>query len=151
MGRPTLYQDTYPKTAFKLALLTLTDEEMAEFFEVTVSTLNRWKLEYPDFCASIKAGKVEADATVALSLYERATGAEWTEEQVVKIKTGKDTETVEVVTLKKQAPPDTSAATRWLYNRQPQKWRDRGAGEDVPGDTSITIVINGGPPDAATD
>ena len=57
VGRPTKYKEEYNEQAYKLCLLGHTDAEMAEFFEVDVSTIHRWKIDYPEFCDSIKRVK----------------------------------------------------------------------------------------------
>jgi hypothetical protein len=124
-GRPTKYSEAYPEQARKLCLLGATDEEMADFFDVCVATITTWKHEHPEFLASIKSGKVEADAHLAEKLYSRAQGAEWEEEQAFKVKIGSHEEKVEIVTVKRAAPPDTTALIFWLKNRKPTRWRDR--------------------------
>jgi hypothetical protein len=124
-GRPTLYRQDYADQARKLCLLGATDAELADFFGVPESTLNGWKLAHPGFLESIREGKVKADAEVANSLRERAVGAEWTEQQAIKIKVGPHQERVEVVEVRRAAPPDTQAAVMWLKNRRPRDWRDK--------------------------
>lgn len=121
LGRPTLYQDSYPKKAFKLCLLGATDKDLADFFEVVESTINKWKIDYPDFSESIKKGKIEADANVANRLYKRALGFVTTEIVTANFQ-GAITDTKEV---QKIYPPDTTAAIFWLKNRQPEKWREK--------------------------
>ena len=103
-GRPSLYQPKFAEQAFKLCLLGATDKEMADFFEVDVSTINKWKLDHPEFSESIRAGKMDADANVAKSLYKRAIGYEHED---------------------KHYPPDTTAITFWLKNRSPARWREK--------------------------
>ena len=83
-----------------LSLLGFTDKQLAAFFEVAESTLNKWKLDFPAFSESLKKGKDVADAKVATSLYNRAIG--W-----------------------KNAPPDVTACIFWLKNRQKNNWRDK--------------------------
>ncbi|MES1763769.1 hypothetical protein ACKWMU_12765, partial [Escherichia coli] len=56
MARPTKYQEAYAEQARKLCLLGYTDAELADFFEVSESTINKWKLDYPEFSESIKKG-----------------------------------------------------------------------------------------------
>lgn len=128
-GRPTLYKPEYNQTVFKLCLLGANDAEVSDFFGVSESTINLWKLEYPKFSESIQDGKVKADAQVAHKLYDRAMGSEWIEQQAFKIKIqdapGVFTEDVKVVDVKRVAPPDTQAASLWLRNRQSKKWRDK--------------------------
>lgn len=57
MARPTKYQEAYAEQARKLCLLGYTDAELADFFEVSESTINKWKLDYPEFSESIKKGR----------------------------------------------------------------------------------------------
>lgn len=117
-GAPSKYQPEFNKQAYKLALLGCTDAEISEFFLVCEATLNNWKIEFPEFLESINRGKVIADADVAHKLYDRATGAEWIEQQAFKVKRGTNNEEVIVVDVKRAAPPDTNAASLWLRNRR---------------------------------
>ena len=39
-GRPTKYKEEYAEQAYKLCLLGAKDKEMADFFQVSLSTLN---------------------------------------------------------------------------------------------------------------
>jgi hypothetical protein len=136
-GRPSSYRAEYAEQAEKLCKLGATDKEMADFFGVDERTINRWKVDHPEFCQSIKAGKEIADMEVAHKLFERATGAEWTEEQAIKIKVAQFEERVEVVEVRRAAPPDTTAAIFWLKNRQPAKWRDK---QEVEVSGSLTLA-----------
>lgn len=118
-GRPTKYKPEYNDLAFKFCLMGATDAKLAEFFDVTETTVNNWKIEYPSFFESIKAGREKADAEVAQSLYNRARGCTVKEDREVLTDTGDK----EILTTTKQLPPDTAAAFIWLKNRQ--KWQDR--------------------------
>lgn len=128
VGRPTKYKPEYCEQVKKLALLGLTDVEMSEFFEICEDTLYDWKKGYPEFSEASRAGKVKADAEIAHSLYDRAKGAQWTEQVAFKIRnqqeSGVFTEEVQIVEIKKAAPPDTQAASLWLRNRRARNWRD---------------------------
>lgn len=133
MGRPTSYQPKCAKEAMLLCKLGATDPEMAEFFEVNVRTLNRWKITHPDFAEAIRKGKEPADDRVEDSLYHRALGTEYEEAKPVKLKKttydadGKkqmEEERVEVVMVKKVIPADTTAMIFWLKNRRNKAWRD---------------------------
>ncbi|MFC1459676.1 helix-turn-helix domain-containing protein [Microvirga arabica] len=123
MARPTKYDPAYhPEHAYKLAMLSHTDEEMADFFGIEPSTFYLWKQKHPEFSEAVTRGKIPADADVALSFHKRACGYEYEGEkifccegEVVRART-----TVHV-------PPDAGAALNWLKNRQPQKWRDKRA------------------------
>lgn len=119
-GRPTDYREEYAEQAYKLALLGATDKDLADFFEVTETTINNWKLAHIKFFESLKKGKMVADATVAESLYKRANGYEH-EDVDIKMYEGRIIETK----LIKHYPPDTTAGIFWLKNRQPKQWRDK--------------------------
>ena len=125
IGRPTKYKGEYAEQAFKFALLGATDVQLAEFFDVHVDTIYEWKNVHPDFSEAVRAGKMKADAEVAHSLYHRAKGAEWTEEQAVKRKVSLHEEVVEIVEVRRAAPPDTNAASLWLRNRQSGLWSEK--------------------------
>lgn len=120
-GRPTDYRPEYIELVYKLCLLGATDKEMADIIGVTESTFNLWKGKHKEFSESLTRGKVVADAEIAKSLYHRAKGYEH-KETITATYQGQITDTMDVI---KHYPPDTPAATLWLKNRQPDKWRDK--------------------------
>lgn len=123
-GRPTKYKDEYSEQAYKLCLLGFTNEQLAQFFEVSIQTIDNWKNEYCDFFDAIKKGKEIADANTAVSLYKRANGYTHPE---TKLFTSRDEEgKLKIVehTVIKYYPPDTGALAFWLKNRQPGIWRE---------------------------
>ena len=119
-GRPSKYKPEFAAQAAKLCSLGATDAQMADFFEVSVSTINLWKTEHPEFSESIRVPKAQADERVEQSLYRRAMGYEH-DEVDIKVVAG------EIVTtpIRKFYPPDTTAAIFWLKNRRPAEWRDK--------------------------
>ena len=120
-GRPSEYDPKKtPEQAKKMCLLGATDKELADFFEVSETTINNWKNQHPEFLESINEGKEIADCQVAKSLYQRALGYEHPDTHVSNYQ-GKIT----LTELTKYYPPETTAAIFWLKNRQSGKWRDR--------------------------
>lgn len=117
----TSYRPEMAVQAFKLCLGGFTDERLADFFEVDVRTIYRWKKEHRDFAEAVESGKGPADAEVAHSLYRRANGYSYKAEKVVRDPTTKGYQPVE---YEAHMPPDTIACIFWLKNRQPDKWRD---------------------------
>ena len=73
-GRPSSYKPEFVEQARKVCELGATDAELADFFEVTVRTIHRWKHTQPEFAAALKIGKESADDRVERSLYHRACG-----------------------------------------------------------------------------
>lgn len=124
-GRPTDYRPEYAEQARKLCELGATDDEIADFFGIHRATVYRWKYDHPEFCDAINTGKSVADERVERSLYQKATGYDYTEEQAVKVKVEQYKEEVEVVELRKHAPAETAAGIFWLKNRRSGTWRDK--------------------------
>lgn len=94
-GQPTKFDSSMCEQTTKLCLLGATDESLADFFGVCKSTINNWKREHPEFLASIREGKEEADSKVAKSLYNTALEG------------------------------NTTAQIFWLKNRRSKEWRDK--------------------------
>lgn len=120
-GRPTEYKKEYNQLAFNYCLLGADDEELASFFDVSETTINNWKLQYPGFLESLKRGKDQADAEVAQKLFHRAKGYS---HEAVKIFADVKGGGEMIVPYVEHYPPDTTAAIFWLKNRQKNKWRD---------------------------
>jgi hypothetical protein len=135
MGRPAL-EVPEPDRARRLAMLGLTNEEMAKAFGVARSTFDLWLQKYPDFSGAVNEGKLEADAQVARALYNRAVGVELEEEFVTVRKDANGNPVLLKETVKRRLPPDTMACVYWLNNRtrktgrwtQSQKLELTGAG-----------------------
>lgn len=121
-GRPTKYRDEFAKQATKLCELGATDQELADFFEINVATLYRWKHDHSKFCEALKTGKHVADERVERSLYQRATGYE--QDEVKIFMPGGATAPV-YAPFRAKIAPDVTAGIFWLKNRRGDKWRDK--------------------------
>jgi len=128
-GRPTKFKPQYVEQGYKLAIEGFTDQQMADFFGVSRSTLALWKKEHPEFSDTIKKGKDDFDsAEVEYCLLQRACGFKYVE-TTREIAPHADPQTGKAklrITKKvtKYAPPDVTAQIFWLKNRQPNRWRD---------------------------
>ena len=98
-GRPSKLTPAILAQARALALIGLTDAQMAIAWDVGESTINRWK-KNDEFRESLKGGKTLADAEVGQALFQKAIG--WDGQ-----------------------PPDTTACIFWLKNRQPRQFREK--------------------------
>lgn len=121
-GRPTLYDDKFAKQAEKLCELGATDQELADFFEIDVRTVYRWKHDHDEFCQALKGGKDLADERVERSLYQRAIGYE---QEEVKIFMPSGAEEPVYAPFRAKVAPDVTAAIFWLKNRRAKDWRDK--------------------------
>lgn len=132
-GAPTKYRVAYKEQARKLCLMGYIDTELADFFNISVATLNNWKRERPGFLESLKAGKEIADANVTASLYERATGYSCIDTKFATYE-GEITDTKE---YKKNYPPCPISIKYWLNNRQPERFREK-----VEVEVEQTLITN---------
>ena len=130
-GRPTKYKEAFNDQVFEMALLGLSDSQMANILGITEQTLNNWKTEHPMFFESLTQGKENADGKVAKAMYKRALGLTIIEEALTK--------DGQIVQLKKELPPDTPAAKHWLANRQRKLWANNG--ESTMYTTEPLIII----------
>jgi len=132
VGRPTKLEDRMIEQVFEMALLGLTDVQMAKILGVSEVTFNDYKKKHPEFLKSLTHGKEEADGKVAKAMYKRALGLTITEDAL--------TRDGEVVSLKKELPPDTAAAKHWLANRQRALWANNGE-TTIKSDTPLVITL----------
>lgn len=135
-GRPSKYKQEYAEQARKLCLLGATDAKLADFFEVDEATINRWKHDFPDFCKSLKQGKIQADAEIAESLFNRAKGYVAPDIDI-KMYEGEIIKTPHM----KHYPPDATSMIFWLKNRQPDLWREKREAIELNDDKEITINV----------
>lgn len=135
MARPSKYQPEYATQAAKLCALGATDSQLADFFEVAVSTISLWKVEHSEFSEALKMAKGEADSNVEQSLYRRAMGYECDEVDIRVI----DKKVVQTP-IRKVYPPDTTACIFWLKNRKAGEWRDK-VEQELSGTVQIGRVV----------
>lgn len=139
VGRPTKFDKRLIKQARELALLGLTDPEMAKVFDVALSTFKTWKSQHPEFAAALTDGKTIADAQVAASLHHRAIGYSHPE-TVISAWQG----TIIKTRVVRHYPPDTQAALKWLHNRRPSLWRaqpDPVSEDDLPPPVKVVVEV----------
>ena len=135
-GRPTKYgQLDYLHVIQVLCELGHTDEEIAKVLNVSVSTVDNYKKEHPDFLGAIKDGKSVADARVKMALYSRCIGYDCKETKVYAHE-GIVTDTKDII---KHYPPDVAAAFIWLKNRCSDEFRDK-VQQEHSGGTTLTVV-----------
>ena len=135
-GRPTLFHPAMCEEAHNYCLLGATNDQLAEFFGVSPSTIDNWIAGRRDFEAAVKSGRVIADAKVARSLYVRAVGYDRKVEREV-ILGGE----LKPVTSTVHYPANVQACIFWLRNRRRRSWRDSGRdpGRDATDDPSSQI------------
>jgi hypothetical protein len=132
-GAPSKFQEKMLDQVFEMALLGLTDVQMAKVLGIADSTFSNYKNDYPQFLEALTRGKEEADGKVARAMYNRAIGVIIKEEAL--------TRDGDVVTLHKELPSDTAAAKHWLSNRQRALWANNGE-STITTTTPLVITLD---------
>jgi hypothetical protein len=135
-GRPRMYEPAYCPRAYKLALLGLTDVEIAEQWGITVDKFYQWQADEPELREALMRGKVPADAEVAASHYQRALGYE---REAVKIFMPAGADAPVYAPYMEHYPGDVGAQKNWLNNRQRGRWQDRQS-IDVGGTLDVRLA-----------
>lgn len=127
-GRPSDYRAAFARYAEKLTVIGATEKEMADFFEVSESTIDKWKKKYPGFLRRISRGRLIHDMEIGESLRDRAKGFR---HRAIKIFVH-DGEVIKVP-YTEIYPPDTPAIKFWLTNRRPHAFKDKVTVEQTKG------------------
>ena len=120
VGRPPSYREAFADQAYKMRLLGLTVVNIADLLNISIPTLYEWLDKVPEFKEAWDKGGLQADGEVVHSLFQRAKGYEHKAERIFMFKGG-----IIRAPYIERYPPDTPAAERWLYNRQPGFWKNR--------------------------
>ena len=119
-GGPSKYKPEYAPTAGRLcAMMGFTDEQLADFFEVTEKTILTWRLDHVEFATAVKAGKAETDDYVERCVVKGISGYFVEHQETVMIR-GEPT----VKTVRKWVPGNPGVGMRWLAARRPEIYRE---------------------------
>lgn len=125
--------------AWSLAIRGATDKEIAEAFGVARRTVIRWRQEHESFEEAIMRGKAGADAKVEKSLFQRALGYDYKEEEtVIEMDKNGNQKPAKVRRKTIHVPAEVGAMCFWLKNRNPDEWADRPHGTMEVEDLSDT-------------
>ncbi len=117
-SKPAKWNTDRTRQAYEMALLGLTDEQIAQVMDVEINTIHYWKRTKPEFMRVLKEGKSLADARVVKSMFERACGYNHPDVHISNYQ-GEIT----ITHITKHYPPDTTACIFWLGNRQRALWQ----------------------------
>ena len=95
--------------------------EIAEKIGISPKKLESMAKSEKALSEALKYGREQTDAMVEEALLKKALGFYVSEEKRVVKANGQE----EVTTVSKEVPPDVAAASAWLKNRCPDKWRDK--------------------------
>ena len=134
-GRPVKYKTDYARMAeVACSQGGFTDQKLSLLFDVSKSTINRWKKDHPQFWDSIKSGKEKFDYEVVEKAFlKRCTGFSYNEtiwEPVIVDEIDSETgDTIKVTKMmvtkrvRKTVVPDAKGCMDWLTNRAPDRWK----------------------------
>jgi hypothetical protein len=106
-----------------------TDNQLSTYYGVSRMSIGNWKRSHEEIMECFRANASTPDDKVERALFERATGYDLVETKV-NVSEGR----VILTDVIKHIPPDTTAATYWLNNRRPDKWKSvvHNRNEEVP-------------------
>jgi hypothetical protein len=113
------YNPGFNRRATDYCLLGATNEELAAFFNVHLSSVEQWLVEIPSFARAVSRGREVANVRVVKALHAAATGYKHDEVKLNVVK-GKLRKTV----VTKHYPPSVNAAALILMNRDSKRWKD---------------------------
>jgi hypothetical protein len=117
-GRPTKYKPEFAEIAEKLcAKCAYTDAQLADWFEVSVRTINEWKLKHPDFVEALKVGKAETDDLVERGTVAGIIGYYVTVDEMDRFGN--------VRQMRKWIAGNPQAGMKWLQARRPKIYREQ--------------------------
>lgn len=127
--------DYYCEHATKFCLLGATNADLGRMFDISERTVENWMKKHADFKHAIFKGRELADADVASSLYRRAKG--WSHRATKIMQYQGD---IVMQDYTERYPADVQAASLWLTNRQPKRWKNKVSNEHSgPDGDAITV------------
>lgn len=136
MGRTSKLSGLNQSHLEKLCKAGWTNQQIADFIGISLSTLNRWIARFPGLTKQVRDWKDEADARVERSCYESAIGYDHPEEKIFihnkkvieydesgnKIRESDVPEIIRVDTVR-HYPPNPTSIIWWLSNRKHHDWK----------------------------
>jgi hypothetical protein len=122
-GHPGRKSDFVPEMIHEieqLARLGASNEDIAEFYRISQSTVEVWFRNNPRLYEAKKRGSIQADMQVVDSLWKNANGYDYTKTEKVYNQKGI---CISVKQTTERVKGDTTAQIFWLTNRQPEYWR----------------------------
>ena len=96
----------------RLSARGFTESDLAEVMNISLKTLEEWKLAHDELVEALRRGREEANCAVEASLIQLALGYEYPEEVI--LRSGRK------VTFTRYQPPDLEAIEYYLENNMPE-------------------------------
>ena len=117
INRGGKWDDSFIERARKLCVMGATLEVLSVAFDVSPSTITKWKETKPGFERAIKQGMLEINEEVSFNFRRACTGYYYEVDEMRVVD-----KVLQKVTVKKYMPPDTWAARWWLIIHMPELW-----------------------------
>lgn len=113
------------RDVFELARFGMTNNEIAEFLDIGVSTLEKYIRTYPEFKQALQKGRIRSSLKVVDSLYKRALGFNYIERHI-EVRKNKFGAVVSknIKKAERTILPNVTAAIYLLKVRHGDKWAD---------------------------
>lgn len=132
MGRPSDLSPTLYITIMNLAKTGMSSRQIAKIVGINQCTISLWTKENKNFAVDLERCRMNANQMVENAMFQAAIGFECDEEKVFCNKFGN----IVSKTIRKQFPPDITAAKFWSVNRDPSRWSNK----DLPSTTGNVVV-----------
>ena len=127
------WDDKYLQQVKELAMLGLTDVQIATVWGITVDCLAKWKNNKPGFYEALQQGRIPSLGEVAASLFKAANGFEYEEDAITSYQ-GE----VTVTRIKKYKAPNPWACAKILAIKDRTNWSEVQRSESIH--TNINIA-----------
>src|SRR5208282_5802286 len=108
MNDPTSHHpydaELHLETARRMLAAGATVAELADYFGVTIASVQLWAVIHEDFAAVLGVAKARADDRVERALYDRCVGYTYDSEKIVTVD-----KAIERVPIREHVPPDVAA------------------------------------------
>ena len=132
--KPVKWHDGRIQQAYDFALLGLTEEAMCPLMDVTIGTIQYWRIHKPGFKEALHEGRKIASAKVVNKLFQRACGYSHPDTHFVNDRvreydkdgnvTKEYTKVIQIPIIK-HYPPETAAGKFFLGVKERQLWNER--------------------------
>lgn len=127
----------------------LDDKQIAANIGYNETYFSELKGKIPKLSEALKKGRAPLDIIVESTLYRRAIGMKIKTQQAFKVKTvsytdeGKrcEVESIEIVNLEQELPPDPTSMIFWLKNRKPEHWNKQPEKVDVTSNGESVLLV----------
>ena len=127
------WNDHYIDKVYEMCKLGSNDQLLAIALDVSISTIQKWKRDKPEFREAIEKAKAKVNHQVAVAFYLSCIGYDYEETETFESAEGK----ISTKKIKKHKCGDPIAQYRYLNLRQRDEWCDE-AGR-LNGSTNIII------------